>query len=224
MPDLIEELNRLNIEYNDLSLYKMAFTHASYTNEHPECLSYDRLEFLGDSVLSFFTSELLFDKYKDYPSGKLSKMRIILVEGKTLTYLCEEVLKIDSLVLYSVGEKDNTRFHHHINEDVFESFVAAIYLDKGYEYTKEFLLKIYTPLLDTLEEQVLIADSKSRLQELIGNVKYVKVGEMNINTPNSTFIVEARYAAEVLGVGRGHNIKEAEINAAKDALDKKVGK
>ena len=110
-------LGRFGIVPKDISLYEMAFTHASYTNEHPNSPSYDRLEFLGDAVLDLVIASYAYKNYPTLNSGQLSKVRALLVEGKTLTDFSENRFGFASLVRYSVGEKGNTRFHKHINED-----------------------------------------------------------------------------------------------------------
>ncbi len=222
---LDEVLKDFHIVPNDISLYEMAFTHASYTNEHRDCPSYDRLEFLGDSILDMVVGDLVFHHYPESNSGTLSRSRSALVEGKTLARLSESVFGFASLVRYSEGEKNNVTNHKHINEDVFESFVGAVYLDQGYEKTREIVVNIFTPLLNVALDLSKKRDSKGRLQELMNGVviNYVVVSQTNINREDCHFVVEARLGNDILGRGEGHNIKEAEINAAQNALSKKVG-
>lgn len=216
---------RFQIKPNDVSLYEQAFTHASYTNEHKECPCYDRLEFLGDSLLDMIVGNLVFQTYPDANSGELSKMRSALVEGKTLTRLSEEEYHFSDLVRYSVGEKKNTKFHKHIDEDIFESFLAAVYLDQGYDFVRNLICSIFTPLLDDAKDLSIKRNSKGRLQESLKGavIEYVVVKKENLNSADVSFTVEARYGGEVLGIGVGHNTKEAEDNAAYDALKKEVG-
>lgn len=222
---LDEVLKDFHIVPNDISLYEMAFTHASYTNEHRDCPSYDRLEFLGDSILDMVVGDLVFHHYPESNSGTLSRSRSALVEGKTLARLSESVFGFASLVRYSEGEKNNITNHKHINEDVFESFIGAVYLDQGYEKTREIVVNIFTPLLNVALDLSKKRDSKGRLQELMNGVviNYVVVSQTNINREDCHFVVEARLGNDILGRGEGHNIKEAEINAAQNALSKKVG-
>lgn len=224
----MEGLERLftvfNLEPHDVSLYEQAFTHASYHNEHPAEMDYDRLEYLGDSILDMTVADLLFHEYPECNSGVLSKMRSVLVSGTSLTRFSEDVYGFSSLVRYSKGEKDNTRFHKHIDEDVFESFIGAVYLDQGYLKVREVIDQIFSPYLKEAYVKINEMDSKGRLQELVkDNIEYVKISESNVNTDDVSYVVEARYAGQVLGVGKGHNIKEAQNRAALDALSKKVG-
>lgn len=222
---LEEVFQRFKITPHDVSIYEQAFTHASYTNEHKECPSYDRLEFLGDSLLDMIVGDMVYQANPSANSGALSRMRAALVEGKTLTHFSEEVYGFDKLVRYSQGEKDNTKFHKHIDEDVFESFIAAVYLDQGYNFVRDLLISIYSPLLDEAMNVSIKRDSKSRLQEMLKGavIQYVVIKQENLNSENVCFTVEARYGDVSLGIGKGHNTKEAEINAASDALSKKVG-
>lgn len=223
---LEEVFQRFHIVPKDVSLYEEAFTHASYTNEHKECKSYDRLEFLGDSLLDRIVGDRVYHHFPNSPSGTLSKARSALVEGRTLTALSEDVYGFASLVRYSEGEKENTRFHTHIDEDVFESFIAAVYLDQGYEFVRNRVIEIFTPRLEQAIDLVNRRDAKSRLQEVRGGeiIQYIVVSKKNIEDANSChFVVEARCHDLVLGCGEGHNTKEAEVNAAQDALNKKAG-
>lgn len=210
---------------NDIDLYNQAFTHASYTNEHHESVSYDRLEFLGDSILDMTIAIMAYKKYPDFNSGNLSKVRSILVSGKSLSYLSEEIYHFDKCVRYSQGEKNNIRFHHHINEDVFEAFIGALYLDQGYEVTFNIVKNIFESKLDNAVSELSSYDPKTTLQELVSsNIDYQVIETNNLNSDDVYYIVEAKVANVVLGKGKGHNIQEAEMNAAKDALIKKVGK
>ncbi len=216
---------RFDITPNDVLIYEQAFTHASYTNEHKECPNYDRLEFLGDSLLDMIVGDMVYQANPDANSGTLSKMRAAMVEGKTLTHFSEDVFHFASLVRYSQGEKDNTKFHKHIDEDVFEAFIGAVYVDQGYDKVRKIVTDIFTPLLSQALDVSIRRDSKSRLQELLKGavIQYVVIKQENLMSENVCFTVEARYGQVSLGVGKGHNIKEAEINAASDAISKKVG-
>lgn len=217
-------LGRFGIVPKAISLYEMAFTHASYTNEHPNSPSYDRLEFLGDAVLDLVIASYAYKNFPTLNSGQLSKVRALLVEGKTLTDFSENRFGFASLVRYSVGEKGNTRFHKHINEDIFEAFIGAVYLDQGFAFAERLLLDIYVPVIPDLLKELDNSDPKSRLQEiLISNIDYVCVDQKNLNSPDVCYVVEARVKGTVLGVGKGHNIKEAEMASARDALSKRVG-
>ena len=221
---IVELLKQFDIIPSNLNLYLQALTHASYSNEHKNSPSYDRLEFLGDSILDMVVADLLFSEYPNANSGSLSKMRSALVQGEMLTYFSEKSFHLADYVRYSVGEKDNIRFHKHIDEDVFEALIGAIYLDQGYECCRNVLKKIYEPLIHTADNFAKHIDSKGTLQEIMGtNIAYIVVSQKNINSPDVKFQVHAKIGNQILGIGEGRTIKEAEINAANDALRKKVG-
>lgn len=224
--NLVLTLKDFGIETENLSLYEMAFTHSSYTNEHPQCPDYDRLEFLGDALLDMVVGTMVFDYYSDSDSRVLSLARSALVDGTTLSRLSESVYGLSSLVRYSKGEEKNYKNHTHINEDVFEAFIGAVYLDQGYEFVRKLIIKIFSPLLENALKLGSERDSKGRLQEKMKGAKidYVVVEQKNLNSDSVSFVVEARYENAVLGRGEGHNIKAAEIKAAMDALNKEVGK
>ncbi len=216
-------LARFSIKSDNLSLYQQAFTHASYSNEHADSPDYDRLEFLGDDVVDLIITESLSKAFPEASSGKLSKMRSALVNGDILSHFTEDILHSDVLVRYSVGEKDNVRFHKHIHEDVFESFIGAVYLDQGFLKAREIVLYVYGDMIKNAWQYAEHLDSKGRLQELmLTNINYVVVSQKNINTPDCHFIVHAKINDQILGIGEGHTIKEAELNAAEDALKKRV--
>lgn len=217
-------LESFGIQPKNKETYRQAFTHASYHNEHAESLDYDRLEYLGDSILDMVIADFLFHEYPNCNSGQLSKMRSVLVSGTMLTKLSEEKYGFSKLVRYSKGEQDNVRFHKHIDEDVFEAFIGAVYVDQGYDKARAVLKDIFSPFLKDVYADANRIDAKGRLQELVkDNINYVKISEANLNTDDVSYVVEARYGDAVLGIGRGHNLKEAQTNAALDALSKKVG-
>lgn len=225
---MIEGLNkvfeRFRIVPKDISLYETAFTHASYSNEHRECASYDRLEFLGDSILDMVVGDLVFQAYPSFNSGYLSKTRSVLVSGKSLTELSSH-FGFSSLVRYSVGEKGNTRNHKKIDEDIFEAFIGAVYLDQGYLCVRSLIEEIMKPKLEEASKIAFKGDSKSRLQEVVApqNLTYVIVKSENLNSEDVCYTVEVRVGDTPLGVGKGHNHKAAEVEAASDALSKMVG-
>lgn len=222
---LVETLKEFHIETENIALYEEAFTHRSYTNEHNDCPCYDRLEFLGDSILDMVVGTLVYDYFPDGNSGVLSKARAALVEGRTLSSLSESVYGFASLVRYSQGERLNVKHHTKINEDVFESFIGAVYLDQGYEFVKNIIINVFKPLLPLALNISVSRDTKSRLQEMLkgSNIDYQVIEQKNLNSDNVSYTVQATVGGEVLGVGTGRNIREAETNAARDALEKKVG-
>ena len=203
-----------------MKLYEEAFTHSSYSNEHRDSSSYERLEFLGDGVLDLVVGDLVFRAHKKYTPGKLSKLRSSIVEGRNLTEIAIK-LGFAPYVKFSNGEKKNAQYHGHIFEDVFESFIGAMYLDLGYDYAYEFISKTMAEYVSGAE----IAgerDWKSDLLEEIQSefktlVEFEIVKESGINT-DKTFEAVAKVNGVILGTGIGHNKKQAETQAAKEAL------
>lgn len=219
-PTLEELIRSLGIVPKDMSLFEMAFTHASYSNEHREARDYDRLEFLGDGVLDLIVGDLLYKEHPDYNSGKLSKNRSQIVEGKNLSDLAIK-LGFAPYVRFSQGEKKNAAFHGHIFEDVFESFIGAVYLERGYDY----VYKLISVLMDEYVKGIKLAGSidwKSKLQEEIqaefkSGVTYEIVNQ-EIKNGSTVFTAVCKVDGVILGTGIGHNKKQAETEAAKEAL------
>ena len=153
-----------NLGYNfkDNSLLNKALTHRSKTKKN-----YERLEFLGDSILGFVIAEFLFEKFPDSDEGKLSQVRSKLVKGSTLTKLGLE-LQVDEYIILGDSEKNGTHKRDKILEDVVEAIIGAIYLDSDFKTIKKVVLGWYTQIL-TIEDfdVVKVKESKSALQEIL---------------------------------------------------------
>lgn len=209
----------LNVDLNN-KLYQTAFTHTSYANEH-NVESYERLEYLGDAVLELIMSEYLYLKNTD-GEGKMTKLRA--------HYVCENALYEYSLhlglnqhILLGKGESDNGgNFRKAIVADIFESFTGALFLDKGIDVVKDFIYKYVIPIIENKEIDF-FDDYKSVLQELVQtdkrSLEYVVINEEG-PAHNKTFTVEVKIDDVIYGRGVAHSKKEAEQNAAKDALKK----
>ena len=212
---------KFNIVPNDEHLYEMAFTHGSYTSLHNLDYNYERLEFLGDSVLSLIVSEYLYQKYPNYEEGKLTKLRSNFVCQNALIYYSHELGLIDYINL-SADESNLTENEVvSITADVFESFLGAIFLDQGIEFAKDFVSKVIFKYID--EHKIFFADYKSAMKEYADaeelDVDYVILDEYGY--PHAkTFIIAIKINGEEMGVGQGKNKKEAEQAAAKVALEK----
>ena len=212
--------NKLGFEFNNIDLLVTALTHRSYVNEHKNAHEHnERLEFLGDSVLQLIMSEYFF-KNNNYSEGEMSKIRA--------SYVCENALyeyskKINLIENIKVGHG----LEHEINEtiiaDVFEAVLAVIYLDKGYSVARDYIYKIAIPYV--VENRVFYSDYKSHLQEMVQTEKksleYVLVNESG-PAHDKRFKVSVLVDGIVFGTGVGKSKKEAEQNAAKDAIKKAV--
>lgn len=218
-------LDKLQLKTDNIKLYETAFTHTSYTNEMG-FESYERLEYLGDAVLELIMTEYLYNKYPDMLEGEMTKLRS--------RYVCENALyeyslrlKLNDELRLGHGEEENGgRNRKAIVADIFESFIGAMYLDKGLECVKDF---INTNVIKLIEEENLdfFDDYKSMLQELVQtdkrNLEYVVIDETG-PAHNKVFTVEAKIDNIIYGRGVAHSKKEAEQMAAKDAIDKSVKK
>lgn len=213
-------LEELGIKTDHESLYQKAFTHTSYANEHG-LESYERLEYLGDAVLELFMSNYLF-RNTEYDEGMMTKLRA--------HYVCEEALyeyslklKLNEELLLGKGEEESGgKYRKAIVADIFEAFVGALFLDKGIETVAQFLNTHIIPMIET-HKLDFINDYKSVLQELVQTDKRsLEYSVINEEGPahNKIFTVEVRIDSIRYGVGSAHSKKEAEQEAAKDALKK----
>lgn len=219
----MEQLEKLlGYEFNDKKLLKIALTHSSYANEAGEHIhSYERLEFLGDSVLGLVTSEYIFKTFPDLPEGDLTKLRAALVCEKQL-FEFSKALDLHKFIKLSRGEKHaGGEYRSSILSDIFESICAAIYLDAGFEEARKFILKHIIPAINHPQDFI-INDYKTKLQEIVQKnpeetIAYVLIAEDGPDH-NKRFTVEARINSNPVGRGTGRSKKQAEQQAAKEAL------
>jgi ribonuclease-3 len=220
MKIMMNLFNKLKLNPNNINLYEEAFTHTSYTNENPYSTNYERLEFLGDAVLELITSDYLYNA-RHLEEGKMTKIRASYVcENACATYAKD--LGFDKEIRLGSGEPypNDT-----ILADVFEAFIGATYLDKGFEYTKELTLNIIVKYINNKIE--FLQDYKSRLQELVQTVKQSVIYEIiDEQGPahNKIFTCQVKVDNIVMGEGKGHSKKQAEQEAAKIALSKQAKK
>ena len=211
-------LKELNIKPKDISLYETAFTHTSYSNEHSNCESYERLEFLGDAVLELIISDYLYNE-KHLEEGTMTKMRS--------SYVCEEAcatysndLGFDKYIRLGSGENGASVT---ILADVLESFIGATYLDQGFDFTSKLVLKVITKYINKGVD--FLHDYKSELQELVQTVKKSVIYEViDEKGPahDKVFTCQVKVDDIIMGVGTGTSKKSAEQQAAKVALSKQV--
>ena len=216
-------LDRLNISYRNIKLYRKALTHTSYANE-AGVDSYERLEYLGDAVLELIMSEYLY-KNTDEPEGKMTKLRSYYVCENAL-YEYSIRLGLNEELLLGNGELERDGKHNRaIVADIFESFIGAMFLDLGIEEVKSFIYKHVVPLIENKSVDF-VNDYKSVLQELVQtdkkSLEYVIVNETG-PAHDKQFSVVVKIDDIVYGNGTAHSKKEAEQQAAKDALQKAQG-
>lgn len=221
-----ELLDKLNIETNDIYLYELAFTHSSYNVDvNTKHQDYERLEFVGDSVVSFVVADLAFSVHKEMDQGSLSKLRASIVQSSSLARKATN-LNFNEYIRLGHSLHTNTRNSKRILEDVFEAFIGAMYFDKGMSFTYNFVKNIFIDEVTNFQLSN-IKDYKSELQEEMQAehreaVKYVVIEEHG-PAHDKTFVVKVTYNDVTLGIGQGKSKKDAEQNAAQDALRKKAG-
>ena len=218
--NFMDILNQFNIKYNDIELYNQAFTHTSYANE-VKCSSYERLEFLGDAVLELIISEYLY-KNTEYEEGKMTKLRSHYVCENAL-YEYSKDLKISDYIKVGHGEESSGgRYKKVIMADIFESLMGAIYLDLGFATVRKVILKIIVPYIEN-DSIIFFNDYKSALQEAVQTEKRTINYELiNESGPahNKEFTIQVKIDDIIYGKGVGNSKKDAEQEAAKDALNK----
>lgn len=212
----------MGYEFKDSTLLKTALTHSSYANEAGKGTKYnERLEFLGDSVLSLIVSEYLFEAFPKMPEGELTKLRASLVCEKSLAKFSQK-LEVGEFLLLGNGEEiSGGRTRPSILADAFEALLAALYLDSDMERAKEYVLDFVKEALK--ESKPSFKDYKTMLQEIIQQnreetVRYHLVGEYGPDH-DKRFVVEVHLNSNVIGHGEGKSKKEAEQQAAKEALE-----
>lgn len=214
----MELLDNLNINTDKEYLYQTALAHTSYSNEH-DIPSYERLEFLGDAVIELIMSDYLY-KEKTFEEGDMTKTRAAYVcEQALYTYASD--LNFDKYIL--LGSGDTIKANETIMADVFEAFTGALYLDKGLEVAKKFVLDKIIPYLEVGTK--FMNDYKSELQELVQTVKKsVEYEIINEYGPahQKTFECIVKVDGIIYGKGKASSKKGAEQQAAKEALSKQA--
>lgn len=213
-------LSDLKINYNNENLYITALTHTSYANEN-RVESYERLEYLGDAVLELVISEYLYNN-RNCKEGVMTKLRA--------KYVCEDAnyeyskrLKLNQYLKLGHGEEESGgRDRKAIVADIFEAFIGAMYLDLGFDEVKRFIYDNVIKLIEDNEIQF-DTDYKSILQEYVQtdkrSLEYIVVDEFG-PAHNKTFKVIVKIDDITYGEGIAHSKKEAEQQAAHDALKK----
>lgn len=213
---------KLGYKFNNIKLLRNALTHSSYANEVRNGItSNERLEFLGDSVLSVIVSDYIYKNYRSLPEGELTKLRASLVCEKSLCGFSRELELGRYLMLGHGEERSGGRERDSILADAFEAVLAAIYLDGGMEPARRHVMNFVLRELKHTNDEV-FKDYKTALQEIIQrnpeeSVTYTLAGTSGPDHDKS-FEVEVHLNSNVIGRGVGRNKKQAEQAAAKEAL------
>lgn len=219
--------NTIGIKFKNKKLLENVFVHRSYLNEHKNFYlpSNEKLEFLGDSVLSLVTSIYLYKNYPNLAEGDYTDIKASIVRTESLGEEAKNI-QIGRYLLLSKGEeKGKGKENINILADCFEALIAAIFIDRGFDEAYDFILKyLFKDKLTYIIEKKLYLSPKSRLQEII-QAEYkilpdYKILEEKGPEHMKTFKVGVYLHDKKLGVGSGNSKKQAEETAAKNALEK----
>src|SRR5258708_25521061 len=222
MYEALEEA--LGIHFQNPDLLHMALTHRSYIYETAGAglSSNERLEFLGDSVLTFISADYLYHTFPDLNEGELSDLRAALVRGGTLANFARAI-ELGNFLLMGKGEQGSQRDgSQRVLEAAFEAVLGAIYLDQGLEAVQRFLMPRLEPLAHYIVAKRLFKDHKSLFQELAqahdGITPSYSLVSQEGPSHNREFTVEVLLGEQVAGRGQGRNKQAAEQEAARKAL------
>ena len=218
---------QLNLKFKNKNLLVQAFCHRSYLNENPKSNleNNERLEFLGDAVLELIVTEELYGKYPQKPEGELTNWRAALVNAKMLSETAKE-LGLNDYLLLSKGEKKETgKARQYILANTFEALIGSAYLDLGYKKCRDFIKKNLIVKLPEIIEKGLFKDAKSCLQEeaqeRTGLTPTYRVLKEWGPDHAKHFIIGVFLEKELASEGQGSSKQEAEVEAAKNALETK---
>lgn len=211
----------LGYQYKNKELLQQALSHSSYANEvYKDSLgSYERLEFLGDSILGFVTAEYLWQTFPTKPEGELTRIRAELVCEKNLAVVAKQIRLGDYLLLGHGEAQGGGRNRSGILCDVMEALIAAAYLDSGFSQAKGIVHRLILPMLDRISQS---CDYKTELQELIQRKKdqHLCYEVLEETGPDhcKEFLVRVCLNGIEIGRGSGSSKKRAEQSSAQDAL------
>ena len=219
-----ELCRRLEYTFKEKDLLDEAFQHSSYVNEHPNSGLSDneRLEFLGDAVLELAISHIIMDLYPEAKEGDLSKYRARVVNERGLFLIARE-LELGNYLLLGKGEElSNGRTKLSILANTMEALLGALYLDAGFDKTKEIIQSLFLPYIGKINSRKVVNDFKSLLQEYTQETyktrpKYFTVEE-NGPAHDRTFRVAISIKEKIMAEGEGKSKKEAEQKAAREAF------
>ena len=210
----------LNFKIKNVSLYQQAFTHKSLMGEIK--VSNERLEFLGDSVLGMVIAEYVYHRFNNENEGFLTKLRSKLVNCDTLTYIAKKI-ELHTLLVTSRQVSEEGKLQTKLLEDSFEALIGALYLDLGWEYAQQFIVRIMEEHINF--SQILIDDNykdillKHTQKMNLGLPKYVDI-DCSGPPHDRVFVCSVEIGNEEMGRASGKTKKQAEKFAAKSALDK----
>ena len=221
--ELVHLSEQIGVPFHRLSLLDEALTHSSYTNESKNCMPHnERLEFLGDAVLELASSTYLYERFPDCSEGELTKMRASLVQSETLARLARG-LELGSHLLLGRGELLGGGADRQNNlENAFEAVIGAVYLDGGWETARDYVARQFATEVLSVKRSHVSRDYKTTLQEHIQqkrheSISYELIGESGPDH-DKRFTTRVLIGGESMGEGTGRSKKEAEQQAAAEAL------
>lgn len=223
----IEKLEKiLETAIKDENLFKTAFTHRSYLNEHPGYTnpSNERLEFLGDAVLQLLSSEYLYNHYSNSPEGDLTNFRAAIVKTSSIAEEAKRLGYGEMLLLSNGEEATGGRGREYILANTFEAVLGALYIEKGLDFCRDFLAKNLLYKVEDIVQTETYKDAKSKFQESaqekFGVTPEYKVLDAWGLDHEKTFKVGAYIGNNLYGTGEGRSKQKAEQQAAVEGLDK----
>jgi len=228
--DNIEKLKELEevigYKFNDRGYLFLALTHSSFANEKrsENLKSNERLEFLGDSVLSIITSDYIYRNHPELPEGEMTKTRAAIVCEASLM-MCANKIRLGEYLFLGRGEENTGgRTRTSILSDAFEALIGAIYLDGGISAAGEFIKRTMKDILLNINSKAVFYDYKTQFQEIVQKKSDEKIRYRILDEKgpdhDKVFTAQLLVGDRPCGTGTGRTKKEAEQNAAKDALDK----
>ena len=220
----------LGIDFSDEDLLKKSLTHSSFAHEigTGEGDIYERLEFLGDAVLSFVITDFIFHRFPKLAEGDMAKLRANLVNSQVLADLAQQIGLGECIFLGKGAELSGGRERTSILGDCFEAVLGAIYLDQGIEIAKKFILERFRDLIFEAAGSERLSDDKTALQEYavgkFGSMPDYAIVREEGPVHNRVFYAEVSISRKVRGRGQGPSKKKAELAAAKEALAALMGK
>ena len=214
----------LGYRFTDLRLLQRALVHSSYAFEQSqEGENNEKLEFLGDAVLDLVIGHILFTRYLEMREGQLTKLRASLVNEQHLAKMAREIQLGEYLFLGKGEDASQGRQKSSILSCAYEAVIGAVFEDGGYDAVAQLVQRFFLPTLNNKKEELRVADSKSRLQELLQE----KHNEAPVYTLDAeegpshqkVFSVSVRFKDQVLGTGQAGSKKVAEQQAAASALE-----
>jgi len=221
-----QALQRLiGITFKDEALLQQAFVHSSYTNENPGSLTADneRLEFLGDALLSFIVAEKLYHRFPNFGEGQLTETRVSIIRQETLADVATR-LKLGDYLLLGKGEEATGGRQKQTNlADALEALLGAIFLDQGLNIVSDFVLSKFAVQLEEIGATGIERNYKALLQEM-AQAKYKQLPTYRVVEAlgpdhDKRFIVEVKLGDRILGSGSGRTKRTAEMEAARSAWD-----